>query len=192
MVSKKHTKHNREIYFGFDDSNHGGQNAQEEIIVIVASEHQPDFLHRRFPNRRDLSLASRSFGQHSRRYYFTTLPKDSRFSAHFNLPLLAPSLIRHYLEEHPGIEPYKIYLGFDGPVLKNWREVLEQDFPEYDLEIEIFTGRTKRNCSLPVYLADTLANDLFRRSFGEVVSDSEHFVPIRLEEIAERIPFFQR
>lgn len=195
MTSKKYQSRNRDIYCGFDDSNHASQNPKSEIIVGVFSENRSDFISERQATRRNMTLISNYLEGSARTYLFTQLPKDKMFNRHFNLPLVAPFFMDEYLQRFPGkMSPTSITLGFDGMIYKKWKNVLKQDFSEeygLDVNVEYFTGKTKRVCPFPVYSADAISNWLFGLSFGEIVMDRDEMFNISLEELAERYKLFR-
>lgn len=194
MPSKKHQARNRFIYCGLDDSNHGGQNTKSEIIVGVFSENSEDANIRKFPNRRDYDIVSRFLKKPKVSYIFTELPKDEAYSKHFNLPLIAPFFIKEYLSRNQEkIGPTQINLGFDGPLERQWLDILARDFEEaygLDASIQYFTGKNKRVCTSSVYSADVIANRLFSLSFQDISTGPERF-NIPLEDLAERLKVFR-
>ena len=192
MSSKQNIDIVRNIYCGFDDSNHCGNNPKGEIIVGVFSEREEDFKKMLFPHRRDISSALDFVSEESRGYLFTELPRGEEYSKHFNLPLVAPVLLQEYLSRNStGMIPTMITMGFDGPIKRKWKNILEQDLENYDdVKIEYFTGCAKRECPPAVYMADTISNWLFGLTFEEIVTEHEEMVNIPYETLSERLKLF--
>ena len=193
MTSNKCQNIRRDLYCGFDDSNHAGNNPKGEIIVGVFSERAEDFNREKFHKRRDVEKALCFVSKKHRGYLFTQLPKEADYLKHFNLPLVAPLFIKEYLARNSyGIEPTSLTLGFDGPIEKKWKNILEKDLEMFpDVKIEYFTGKTKRVCPISVYAADTISNWLFGLTFKEIVTEHSEMFNIPLETLAERLDLFR-
>lgn len=194
-MDKKRFVDYRNIYCGFDDSNHASLNPKNEIIVGVFSENPDDFIVRHRYSRRNIEKVLNSLEGPNRTYLFTQLPKNKMFNHHFNLPLVAPFLFQEYLNRFPGDKsPNCVTLGFDGEIYKRWENVLKKDFlREYDLEVKIenFTEKNKKICPFPVYAADTISNWLFRSSFEDVVTEHDEMINIPFEVLVERYKLFK-
>lgn len=178
MSKKEHTK----LYVGFDDSNHAGKTS-EEIIVAVFSNNYKDSLIKKCPKRRNFQGAGEFLNNSGRDFRFTTLEHEGA-KKNFNLPLVAPYLIKNYIRFRDNL--YKISLFFDGPFEKRWEEIIEEDLREFNIKIKNFSGPNKYRCPEVLCVADTKANLLFKG----VNVDYEKYVKIDSGILEERIKLF--
>lgn len=190
MISKKFSKLEKNLYIGFDDSNHAGH-VKKEIIVGIFSSIPEDNVIQKFPKRRDFKKVRNWMKNHNRDYRFTTLDHDFYFRNNYNLPLTAIYLVEDYLKSVKNKDfPTQISLNFDGLLKINWRKILESDFSDFGLTIKNFKEKEKRNCPKLIYMADVFSNNLFKTFIFEKISKNKRFV-IPPREIYERERLFQ-
>ena len=83
-----------------------------------------------------------------------------------------------------------IWLNFDGNIIGSWERILSGDFSDIpNITIGAFTGKNKRHCPEILYVADTLANELGREPYFDVVGD-KRYVNIPISDLAERRKLF--
>jgi len=185
-------KKKRFLYAGFDDSNHLGQ-TEGEVIVGIFSTKREDRLNQRFPKRRDHQKVKELLQKSWRDFRFTIILEEELKRTPYNLPLVMPFLLEDYLSSiREKAYPSELTLGFDGELKEREKLILERDLkPIETANIFNFTGKTKRHCPLPVYMADVHANYLFRTLTVERALSHRKYVPISSRELLERKKLFE-
>ena len=171
------------LYVGLDDSNHAGC-SKGEIIVSVFSSIYEDSLVKHWGNGRVSSSKLEEFFSNPERDYRFTLLTDEKYRHNSqNLPQNASPLINSYLESlDREIDILKIYL--DGNLKSHERNKLKEQFtnvPNLVVDNFIKKKRTSRNkqiikghhCSRLVYIADSLANALYKEPIGKLLENEK-------------------
>lgn len=180
------------LYIGIDDSNHAGQNKKGEIILATFSRDPDDGKAQRQNVRRDAHKASLWFNQKNHDYRFTILSDEDSRHRGYNVVLIAPLLIRAYLEEHcPDID--KLFIACDGPIRRNQKIYIEEHFSEYRVQAEGFIKKTHHNgklqssCIAPyvVTAADVWAHWLYSTQPLEALATSPKMVAISSVTVEE-------
>ena len=174
------------LCFGFDESNHAGQNKKGEIIVCAYSPDQEDSIVKEWPNRRDYASVKEWLEKDGHDYRFKIFTGDKyRFQCSaINLTEATPDLILSIMTE-PGLNitiPPKIKLYFDGGGFhRDQKEFLREHFGKLGMEVVVnnFIKKNKNesgkirkgpHCPKVVYLADILANHLVNLQGGELLT----------------------
>ncbi len=174
------------ICFGFDESNHAGENPIGEIVVGTYSYDLEDSKKRKFPNTRDSSKLQKWLEEEGHGYKFTLLLGEeyaTRSSAK-NLTETSPRLIEEILTDpkNPYPIPDTIKIYFDGGGFRReQREYLRNYFKDLGFKEVIIDNFIKKkgsknrkhrkgsfrkgpDCPRVLYMADILANDLYNSS----------------------------
>ena len=171
------------LYFGFDESNHTGQNKKGEIVVVLVSSDVNDSFVQNYPNHREnVEFVMSGGGQYD--YRFTILMGD-KYRYHSSSTTLAENaffLTKPFI--HEKLKCIKLY--FDGPILRWQKEFIRDQFSGIEkVIVDNFTKKQKINnintrkgpkCPRVVYLADSLANRLYNTPTGELLSHPK-FIP---------------
>lgn len=173
------------LIVGLDDSNHAGT-TKGEIIAGVFSTIHGDSLVTRFPNKRDYDSLQPFFENENRDYNFTILTSELYRHSNQNLIALAPFLIKSYLKSSgKNFRNLKLYL--DGQMNLDGKRFIRNNIPYFEkIVVDNFIKKERikdkivkrHNCPKVVYIADTLANSLFRTPAGELFQN-KCFVPFR-------------
>lgn len=183
------------IYFGFDESNHSGENTQGEFVVCTYSTNHDDSVVRDWPNTRNYSFAEEWFKQVETGYRFTILSGEKyRFqSSSINLVEAAPFLISEmFTSPKRKIEigpPEIIKLYFDGGGFRReQKEFLRGYFKDIGFKEVIVDnfikkkgGKNKKfrkgpRCPRVVNIADLISNNLYHTPAG-IILNHPCFIP---------------
>jgi hypothetical protein len=184
------------LYTGSDDSNHAGQNNFGEIIVTTFSFHPDDGVPKTYPNRRRVFGIKEWLNTSGCDYLFTILPSCEATRGGHNLVLVAPLLVRKYIQQHPEIHFHSLHIYLDGAIKGQHRQFVRGDFPRITTLIEGFNKKRHSEkcgkkcvriyCPKVVVAADNIANELYRTcTLADILEDSRK-VMLDLNEIAER------
>jgi len=172
------------LYFGFDESNHAGQNRKGEIVVAVVSTLHEDSLIRYYSHHKTNVDFLNLGGVYD--YRFTLLMgEEYRHATSFKtLAEIAPFLVEPFL--HDELKCLKLY--FDGIMKKPQKNFLRARFPQIEsIVVQDFVKKGKLSkasikkkrdiaCPRVVYLADSLAHALYLTPTGNLLSHPK-FIP---------------
>lgn len=174
---------NNVLYVGLDDSNHAGCSKGEVVVSIFSLIHE-DSLVRGWGNGRLISSKLEDFFENPERDFRFTLLTDERYRySSQNLPQIAPNLINSYLKDFEGnIDTIKIYL--DGVLKSHERKKLKQQFANIsNLVVDNFIKKRRikkgkrivkgHYCPRVVYVADSLANNLYKEPIGKLLENEK-------------------
>jgi hypothetical protein len=198
-----------ELIIGIDDSNHAGD-TKGEIIVVTFSYNHDDSIVRNFPNTRDPEEVNYWLNDsiNRRDYRFTILPDEQFRRRHNNLPLVTPHIIGEFYKEEQmklgeklDLEVLKVY--FDGPLKKEDKNAVKNfiNLGAERIVVDAFvkkgkskSGRVKKhpNCPRVVYMADIIANHLYRTKTAEELFKDERMIHVPLENIIGMIDMIGR
>ena len=178
------------LYVGVDDSNHAGANKKGEVLVAIFSYDARAGYVNFQPSRRDVQKVHAFLSQPGNDYRFTILSDDESRHRGYNVALVAPLLLRHYLQDHEPVR--EIVLACDGPLRGNQKRYLRDSFPEREVHAEGFIKKVHRpngklqpglHCPYVVVAADTLAHWMYGSLSLESLLGNPRMVPISQEEL---------
>lgn len=188
----------RTLYVGIDDSNHGNKAKPAEVILATFSIYPTDsYIQDKIVKRRRNHAEAISWLELPERDYRFTVLTDPLFATRiYNIPLVAPFLIKDYLNGNPDINSLEIHI--DGAILPVYRDKLTEELREFsdDVQVSNFVkakvqsfGPRRKLCthqmrSLLIHHADILANALTRGM--NIQRKHENQVDISLESLLEK------
>jgi len=181
-----------ELYVALDDSNHAGKTGGEVIAAVFS--HNLDMAQlARFPKKKSRSYMKHYLRGHHANFRFTTLMHDICATKPYNLPWVAPFLVRNYLDslEDKAFHIDEMYIFLDGLVQPAWVDIMMEDFNDFDFDMSIrnFYGKKNKKYPQALILAHMRATSLFRTVFDKLVNMKE-YVPVPLEQLLEREKMF--
>ncbi|MFW5846638.1 MAG: hypothetical protein ACOCUU_00620 [Nanoarchaeota archaeon] len=179
----------KELIVGGDDSNHTGdpKNTKGDIIVSVFSQYKEDGKVYAYPNKRDISRVDKWLSYPGRDYFFTRVLNHDCMRSNTVVQTQMPRLIQNYILIED-IDLNKIRCYVDGRLCGTRSDLRNKITDSTGIEkvvVDNFIKKTKNNkgnimkrpvCPAVVYVADTIANNLFNLSIQELI-EHEKYVP---------------
>jgi len=171
------------LYAGIDDSNHAGDR-KGDIIAATFSFNKADSICGPFPNTKNVCGLYRWLGEdgEERDFRFLQLFDDNLRCVQPNIPVVAPKLVMDFVNSYDGkIDGLKLYI--DGKMARRHKMYLRSFFDErfktFVVDNFIKHQGVPRKYNNSVYMADTLASDLYSQDFATI---SEHQKRISVDE----------